>query len=182
MAENTLSLFNNARLWRALYWSFAALVLLVPGLATIFAGFMGWSASDFVFAGVLTGLTGLVLEVALRTSRDFAYRMAVGVALAAAFLLIWINAAVGIIDGEGNPANLMFAGVLAVALVGSLVARLRARDMATAMVVTAGAQALVFAIAAATGQGFIPIVTMFWCALWLGSAALFARAARAEVA
>ena len=34
-----------------------------------------------------------------------AYRAAVGVAIAAAFILVWMNLAVGIIGSEDNPAN-----------------------------------------------------------------------------
>ena len=38
----------------------------------------------------------------MRKTGDAAYRTAVGVALAAAFLLIWVNGAVGIIGSENN--------------------------------------------------------------------------------
>ena len=43
-----------------------------------------------------------------------AYRWAVGVALAAAFILFWVNGAVGIIGADGDDANSMYYGVLAV--------------------------------------------------------------------
>ncbi len=51
-----------------------------------------------------------------------AYRFAVGVALAAAFLLVWMNLAVGLIGSEDNPANLMYFGVLAVGFIGAIIA------------------------------------------------------------
>ena len=52
------------------------------------------------------------------------------VAALGAFFLVWVNGAVGIIGNEENQANLLFFGVLAVAVVGSLIARFRAKGMA----------------------------------------------------
>ena len=46
----------------------------------------------------------------------------------------------GIIGAEGNPANLLYLGVLAVGLIGGGMARLQARGMAKAMFCTALAQ------------------------------------------
>ena len=71
-------------------------------------------------------------ELGARMSRNTAYRAAVGLATVAGFLLVWINLAVGIIGDEGNPANLMFGGVLVVGVIGALVARFRAPGMARA--------------------------------------------------
>lgn len=65
-----------------------------------------------------------------------AYRVATGIAVAAALVLFWMNAAVGII-GDG-PVNLMYLGVLAVGFVGALVARFQPHGMALALFATAG--------------------------------------------
>ena len=64
---------------------------------------MNWTASDFVFAAVLIGGVGLVLELAVRSTPSAAYRSGVAVLAAASFLLIWINAAIGIVGNEDNP-------------------------------------------------------------------------------
>ncbi|MGB5332427.1 MAG: hypothetical protein WBM80_04545 [Woeseiaceae bacterium] len=40
------------------------------------------------------------------------YRSAFGLALAAAFILVWMNLAVGIIGDSDNLYNLMYVGVL----------------------------------------------------------------------
>ncbi len=77
------------------------------------------------------------------------YRWAVGLALAAALIMVWISLAVGIIGSEDNPANLMYVGVLAVGFVGAIIARLRPRGMARAMFATAIAQTLVLVVAQA---------------------------------
>ena len=106
-----------------------------------------------------------------------AYKSVVDLALAAAFLLFWVNSAVGIIGSEDNDANLMYYGVLAVGIIGSLIAGFEPRGMAYAMVATAVAQVLAFVIALVVGWGFTGLVTLFFGALWLGSAQLFRRAA-----
>ena len=76
-----------------------------------------------------------------------AYRVAVGIACATGFVLVFINAAAGII-GDG-PVNLMYLGVLAVGFFGALIARFEARGMALALFATAVAQMLVPVIALA---------------------------------
>ena len=107
-----------------------------------------------------------------------AYRAAVGVAVVAAFILIWLNLAVGIIGTEDNPANLMFGGVLVVGTIGAIIARFKPHGMARALVATALAQALVAVIALIAGLGATPllILTGFYVALWLTSARLFRKA------
>ncbi len=54
------------------------------------------------------------------TTRNATYRWAVGVALAAALVLVWLSLGVGIIGRDGDPANLMYFGVLGVGIVGAL--------------------------------------------------------------
>jgi hypothetical protein len=100
-----------------------------------------------------------------------------------------MNFAVGIIGTEDNPANLMFAGVPAVAIVGAAIARFQPLGMACALVATALAQALVAVITLIAGLGStgpswpgdILFLTRFFAALWVGSALLFRKAAREQV-
>ncbi len=113
----------------------------------------------------------------MRTSGNNGYRAAAAIAIAGAFLLVWANLAVGIIGAEDNPANLMYAGVLAVALVGAAMARLRPAGMARALAATAVAQALIAGIALTLGY-FTLAPDGFFVALWLLSAWLFRQAAR----
>src|SRR5205085_1358181 len=80
-------------------------------------------------------------EVVARISENTAYRAASGIAIVTAFLTVWVNLAVGMLGSERNPANLLFGGVLAIALVGALLARFRPRGMARAMQAAATAQA-----------------------------------------
>jgi hypothetical protein len=113
-----------------------------------------------------------------------AYRFAIGVALAAAVMLVWLSLGVGIIGRDGDPANLMYFGVLAVGIVGALIARFRPRGMARALFATALAQTLVALIALTAGLGYpwsgpleLSLLNGFFVALFVGSAWLFRRAA-----
>ena len=115
------------------------------------------------------------------------YRLALTVALVATVLLVWLSLGVGIIGADGDRANLMYFGVLAVGIFGAAIARLRAEGMARALVAMALAQALVAAIALILGLGqpYSPPLELlglngFFIAMFAGSAGLFRQAARAE--
>lgn len=111
------------------------------------------SAFDFAFAAVLLGGGGLVLELAARISGNSAYRAGFAMAVAAAVGLIWVNAAVGFLRDEDNPAKLMFAAVILTASIGAALAGFRPAGIARAMFAAAAAQLLVGAIGLATGLG-----------------------------
>jgi hypothetical protein len=160
-----------------------ALLLLMPLVAN-----WPWTPGDFVFAGALIFGTGLAFVLVARKGGNMAYRLAVGVALAAAFLLVWINLAVGIIGEPDEAANLMYVGVLAVGIAGAFVARFRQQEMARALSATAFAQASVAVIALLFGLGSgsppgmlgILILNGFFVSLFVGSALLFRYAGRGQ--
>ena len=163
---------------RMVIWGAAALMLLAPLLAMQVTDEVRWDAADFaLFGGMLAAAVG-AYELAARVSGDGAYRTAFGLALAGAFILVWANLAVGVIGPEDHPANLMYFGVLAVGVIGAVVARLQPQGMARALIATALAQALAAVIALLAGLGSTFVVTGFFVALWLASAWLFQRAAR----
>ncbi len=171
--------------WRIASWFAAAVVLLLPLVAMQFTDDVNWSVADFALAGALLLSVGIPLEFALRKSGDAAYRAGVGVALVAAFILVWVNGAVGIIGSENNDANLMYGGVLAVGIIGAIIARFQARGMARALFATAFIQALIAVIALVAGLGSpengpreIVGVNAFFVLLFVGSALLFQKAAR----
>ncbi len=166
--------------WRLIAWSMAGLLLLLPFIAMQFTSQVAWSLGDFLILGTMLGTAGLILELAYWKAKTSAYRAGVGLAVLAAFLLFWINGAVGIIGSEDNVANQMFTGVIAVALVGSFLARFKPAGMAQAMTAAAVAQILAFVVALTMGWGFIGPITLVFTALWLGSAQLFRKAASAS--
>ncbi len=157
-----------------------ALFLLVAYLAMRLDGLFGWGAGDLALAGALLLGVGLAYVLAARKSTSPAYRAGLGLALATALLLVWGNLALGIIGAEDHPANRMYFGVLAVAGVGALIARLRARGMAVALFAAALAQALVTVIALVAFKDLevfeVLALNAFFAALWAGSGALFLRA------
>ena len=75
---------------------------------------------------------GAIYVLVKRKADSAAYKFGVGVALAAAFILVWVNGAVGIIGDESNDANMMYFGVLAVGIIGAIIARLRPHGMVRA--------------------------------------------------
>ena len=115
-----------------------------------------------------------------------AYRSAVGVALAAAFILVWLVLAVGVIGAAGGLADLMYIGVLAVGIIGAIIARFQLHGMARALFATALAQAsvaviaLIFRLGSGSPPGVLGILALngFFAALFVGAALLFRHAGR----
>ena len=107
-----------------------------------------------------------------------------GIALAASLMLVWLSLGVGIIGRDGDPANAMYFGVLAIGIVIAISARFQPRGMARALVAMALAQALVTVIALSaelglpwSGPAEILLLNGFFIALFVGSAWLFRRSA-----
>lgn len=150
---------------------------------------MAWDVVDFAVFGAMILGVGVVYTLARRKSDYTVYRLAVGVALAASFILIWVNGAVGIIGDEGNDANMMYFGVLAVGIIGAIIVRFQPHGMVRVLYATALTQTAVAVIAMIAGLGSnapswpndVLILTGFFVALWLLSARLFQHAARKQL-
>jgi hypothetical protein len=181
----TFIIMQNITKRLSVWAAVVALILMVPLMAMQFTEEVNWDLFDFAFMGALLFGTGLTYELIARKSGNIAYRAAVGVALAAAFFLVWINAAVGII-GEPGGANVMYVGVLTVGIIGSIIARFHPHGTARALFVAALAQALVPVIAfiiwkpsfaEAPGILGVFVLNAFFVMLFVGSACLFRHAA-----
>jgi len=164
-----------------------ALILLVPLTAMLFTDEVAWSPIDFACAGVIIAGTGIAFELAVRKMRNIAYRAAGGVSVGTAFILVWGNAAVGVIGDEDDPANLMYFGVVGVGIIGAIIARFQPHGMARALFATATAQATATLIALVAGKHEEPgssvseivFLNGFFVMLWVASALLFRRASAA---
>jgi hypothetical protein len=163
-----------------------ACLLLIPLVAMQFTKEVVWTLSDFVIMGALLFGAGLTYVLVSRMGNNGSYRLGAGVAVAAGLLLIWINLAVGFIGGEGNPANLLYVAVLAVAGVGALVARFRSRGMARAMFAAALTQFAVPLVAALIwrpevnlGMLYVIALNTIFAGIWAASGWLFRRADQA---
>lgn len=167
--------------WRVAGWSIPVLLLMLPAVAMQFTPEVNWTLGDFIFAAVMFGIVGLAFELIVRKSSSLTYRFGAGVAVVGAFLTVWVNGAVGMIGSEDNPYNLLFGGVLLIALIGAVLARFRAAGMATAMAVTAVAQIAIGA-AGLTADPRGAVFSMGFGGLWLLSAALFWNSAHEQTA
>jgi len=169
------------------------LILGIPLLRSLFAGEWGWDIRAFLLVGAVGAFlfgTGLTFQMLIRRLGTPAYRAAVGVALVTVFLLIWGNFVQGADDV--NRAAFGYFVVPMVAIIGAAVVRFQANGMARALFVTAFVQALVLVIllitrnldltpwTAAVLRGFCG--NAFYVVLFVASALLFRRAARAESA
>ncbi len=126
----------------------------------------------------MTGWTGFLSQCLLHFSRTLS------LPIAAAFLLTWINAAVGLTD---SVADELYLGVVAAGLVGAVIARFQPNGMMYAMLAAALAQAFVGTGALITG--IVPAynsvfevlgLMAFFVALFEGSAGLFWQAAHGQ--
>ena len=82
--------------WRLAMWGGAALLLLIPAVAMQFTDEVAWGPADFLIFGAMLVAACGAYEAAVRMTRRAAYRAAAGLAIAAAFLLLWAQLAVGV--------------------------------------------------------------------------------------
>jgi hypothetical protein len=164
---------------RPYIWGSAAALLLLPAIAMQFTREVQWTGGDFVAMGVLLAVACALYELGAWLSGNAAYRAAFGLAIATGFLTVWVNLAVGMLGSENGAINLLFAGVLAVAGLGALLARLQPAGMAMAMGAAALAQLSAAGVGVLTG-GFHPRELLFaalFALPWSVAALLFRRAA-----
>ena len=165
--------------WRLIGWAIPVGLLTIPAIAN-----WPWSAADFVVAGAMFAVAGGTFELAVRSSGNIWYRTGAAIALATAFLVVWINLAVGIIGSEDNPLNLMFFGVIAAALAGSIATRFRAGGMARSMTIAAilqgviGVAVFLFNLGHGEPPGALPLLLLIelFALAWLLSAWCFRKA------
>lgn len=165
--------------WSLLVWGGAAALLAVPAIAMRFPGSgVDWGPEDFIVMGLLLALACGGYEVATRLSGNTAYRLGAAVAIVTCFLTVWVNLAVGMVGDEGNPANLLFGGVILVGLAGTILAGFRPRGTGRAMQAAAAAQALMAVYALAAGDRVAALPIAFFTVPWLLAGHLFLKAAR----
>ena len=117
-----------------------------------------------------------------------AYRAGLGLAILAILLLVWLSLGVGIIGGDGDPVNRVYGTVLAIGLVGAVLARFRPRGMGRTVLAMAAAQLAIAVIASIAGWGMpysgpveILAINAFFVAMFVASALLFRHATRTQV-
>jgi hypothetical protein len=121
---------SQSVLWVALV---TAVILFIPLIAMQFTNEVNWSPGDFVIMGILVFTTGFSYVLLIRSSSNIIYRAAVALAVGSTFLLIWANLAVGLIGSGANAANLMYAGIVAIVIIGTFLSRFTAKGMERVM-------------------------------------------------
>jgi hypothetical protein len=132
------------------------LLLLVPLVAMQFTDEVNWGAGDFIVMGTLLFSIGFLYVLAVRFATNMVHRIAIGFALGSTFLMIWANLAVGLIGSGPHWGNLMYMGVLAVGIIGTIFSRFTAGGMARAMYGMALALVVVAAVALLAGMHQYP--------------------------
>lgn len=124
-------------------------LLLIPVIGMRVSDGWQWTLFDFIFMGVLIFGTGLLLEYAIKkAARNKFYKIAAGIGLVVMFLLVWVNAAVGIISEDEWP-NLLYLALPLIGLSGALLSRFQSRGLSRTM------------FSLATWQLLIPIIVFF---------------------
>ena len=120
--------------------AFVICALLIPLVSMQLTDEINWDFTDFTIMGIVLGGIGISYELIARKSKKTTYRMAFIIGLLGAFLLFWVNGAVGLIGNENQDANLLYGAVFVVGLVGSLISRFKAKGMHITLLIDAVVQ------------------------------------------
>ena len=150
---------------------------------------MNWSLYDFLLMGGMLAAGIVSTLVLLGASQSWQYRLGAFLSMIGALLLVWVTGAVGIIGAPAHVGNLLLLSVIPVGIIGALLFRFRARGIAITLTVMAILQFAVAGLAIMSGWGAeaarwpwaVLLGNAFFSGLWVGSASLFASAARRSV-
>lgn len=178
--ETTNGLYESLKTKHVVYGLLLAAALSWPWIWMAAAGSSGEGAvADLLSLGLLpTIIIGAFILYKETKSHPTIYKWAFTSTLAAVFLLVWIIPAVGIFGRSGDPADLIYFGVIVVGVIGAFIFRFRPQGMARTLVAMAIAQMLAGLTGLILGWGFTLVLNGFFAVLWLGSAYLFSRAAQ----
>lgn len=166
---------------RLLMWTGVLIIWLLPLIAKQFTDEVQWSTFDHVVWAFMLAIPAGIVDLVSRMTPNWAYRGGVIIALGTSFVITWANLAVGIVGNEENPTNLIFFGVVAIAMIGSPLVGFKASRLRWVFYLTAAAQAL-SALTALQAEPFVLVFCGVTTALWLSAATLFGRAANNKAA
>ncbi|HVZ63623.1 MAG TPA: hypothetical protein VG936_03470 [Lacunisphaera sp.] len=160
-------------------------VLVIPLVGNAVSPEWKWTWHDFVVAWVILAGTAFAYRLlATRRHANFTYRLAAGLAIAAGFLLTWINLAVQVI-GDNNPGNLLYFVVVLAGLVGVVLSRSQPANLARLAFALAAALFLVPIVALrlwpedfSPGPAKVLLLNFAFVAMFATSGVLFRHAAR----
>lgn len=166
-----------------------ALLLLVPLIAMRYTNEVNWTGSDFAVAYVVLASAGFALRFLFRRASDWAPRFAAVAAVGSTLFMTWVNLAVGLVGRENHGANVLYLGVVAIAVFGAIASRFQPRGMARTFFAMAGAQLAipVLALFVLKVEPVIPVVRVlgangFFAFLFIITALLFRNVAHDRAA
>lgn len=162
------------------------LILSIPLIAMQFTTEVDWGFADFIVMGLLIFGTGSSYVLLTRFTTNLIYRAAIALALGTTLFMIWANLAVGLIGSGPNAGNLLYMGVLAVVIIGSIRSRFSAGGMERAMYATSFVLVLIAVIGLLANMDEYPgssvkeiiMVNAFFAILYAVSGTLFWFAAQ----
>lgn len=83
---------NGFPLWRITLWTVIGGLLLLPAAAMRVTNDVQWTATDFVFAGLVLGLAGALFEIVMLTLRQPLHRLAGGLLILGGVMAVWAAA------------------------------------------------------------------------------------------
>jgi hypothetical protein len=167
----------TTRVLRIAGWSLPVLFIAFNVIASQFDTGVNWGSEDVIFAVIVFGVVGGLLELAAHATTSLSYRIAAAVGTGAALLLLWVNVAVGIVGSDDHRANGDYLVVLVAAIAGAAVAFGNPQLLFRAMLGAAGAHLLIGALHLRYGFE-AAVINVFFVGLWIVSALLFRRAAK----
>lgn len=140
---------------------------------------------EFALLGLfMFGLFATFRFLVRRASGNRFFKYGMALTLLAAFLLFWVNGAVGIIGSENNDANMLYLGVVLIVFGGIVLVRFTALKMKRVALAAACAMVMIAVVALATGLGVSgPIwpwdvvwITAFFSGMWFLASWFFNKA------
>lgn len=119
-------------------------MLMVPLIASRIVEGWNWPPAAFLFTWTLFFLTVLGYSLISRRVNAWAYKLAVGLALAGGFVLGWSTMVHA--SETDNPLNLIYFGVLAIGALGAAFARLKPRGLSLSLFAMSGSLVLAWFI------------------------------------
>ena len=172
--------------WRIAGWGSLLALLFLPALAMKMTDEVNWTAGDFVFAAMLLGVVGTVVELAARFARPGAPRIGYLIAGFTAIFTIWSNAAVGIL-GDEDSVNIFFFLMVVGATAAAMACRFRPKAMQWIAVLLAigqyavGLAALRMMPGHPVEWGFLTVFALLWLtAAWCFSRAVLEQNSKTE--